>query len=684
MIYLVTLQQQLFQNEAYSLMTVEESLRMMQSWSVIQLDTETNGRDAHLCDFLCVQFGNDKEDARIVVDCTTVDVRKYKDILESKMCILQNAKFDLQFFFNYGIIIRKVYDTMIVEQLLHLGWPSGQISYALNAIADRRLHINIDKTVRGEIQWRGLDTQVIQYAAGDVTYLEKIMWSQVEDLKKQDLMKAAQIECDFVPAISYLEWCGIHLDQEKWKAKMKLDQERLNQAEKLLNDFVVSRSDLKDFVYIDTQGDLFNGFDLTPKVNINWASSTQVVKIAKILGFNTVTKDKKTGEDKDSVLEKLLKPQKGICDEFLKLYFDYQEHFKTVSSFGQGHLNAINPKTDRIHTQYKQLGAASGRMSCGSQQPNTDLAKVNQVPQKECTYPNMQQLPADDATRGAFTAPRGYEWCSCDYSALESRLGADIYNEKSMLDEFLHGSGDMHSLCAYMVYKDQIPRDTPIKDIKKKYSHLRKEVKPIEFSQQFGGSEFAIQGAMGCTIEEARAFKEAYDSGFPGIADFKKKGSEFVRKNGYILMCKYSGHKMYWYDHKEWLERQASFTQDFWEDYRLHHKGTNDAIAQEVSMHFKAASKYDRMALNAPTQGSGIVILKIAITNFFNWIVDNGYFGKVEIAALVHDEANIIYPIELHDIVPAKLKECMESAAAIICTKLPIPAEAEVGSHWIH
>ncbi len=684
MIYFVTLQRQLFESDLYSLMTVEESLNEISSWGVIQLDSETTGRDPHLCNFLCVQFGNDKADKRIVVDCTTVDIYLYKDLLESKLCILQNGKFDLQFFFNYGIIIRKVYDVMIVEQLLHLGWPSGQISYALNAIAKRRLNIDIDKTVRGEIIWRGLDTQVIQYAAGDVTYLEKIMWSQVEDLKKQDLMKAARIECDFVPAISYLEWCGIHLDQEKWKAKMKSDLERLNQAEKLLNDFVVSREDLKQYVYIDTQGDLFSGFDLTPKVNINWSSSQQVVKIAKILGFNTTTKDKKTGEDKDSVLEKLLKPQKGICDEFLKLYFDYQEHFKTVSSFGQGHLNAINPKTDRIHTNYKQLGAASGRMSCGSQQSNTDLAKLNQVPQKDCTYPNMQQLPADDATRGAFTAPEGYEWCSCDYSALESRLGADIYNEKSMLDEFLHGSGDMHSLCAYMVYKDEIPRDTPIKEIKKKYSHLRKAVKPIEFSQQFGGSEFAIQGAMGCTIEEARAFKEAYDSGFPGITDFKRKGSEFVRKNGYILMCKYSGHKMYWWDHEEWLERQQSFTQEFWEQYRLKHKGTNDAIAQEVSMHFKAASKWDRMALNAPTQGSGIVILKIAMTNFFNWIVEQGLFGKVELSALVHDEANIIYPKELHDIVPAKLKECMENAAALVCTKLAIPAEAEISDHWVH
>ena len=68
-------------------------------------------------------------------------------------------------------------------------------------------------------------------------------------------------------------------------------------------------------------------------------------------------------------------------------------------------------------------------------------------------------------------------------------------------------------------------------------------------------------------------------------------------------MCKYSGHKMYWWDHDKWLERQRSFTQEFWEEYKAKHKGTNDAIAQEVSMHAKAASKYDRMALNAPTQG---------------------------------------------------------------------------------
>ena len=602
MIYLVTRQKELFNNGLYTIISADESLQMMKDWKVIQLDTETTGRDPHLCDFLCVQFGNDSADARIVVDCTTIDIKLYKDTLESRRCVLQNAKFDLQFFFNYGIIIRKVYDTMIVEQLLHLGYPSGQVSYSLKAIAERRLGINIDKTVRGEIIWRGLDADVINYAAGDVTYLERIMHSQLEDLRQQQLLKAADIECNFVPVIAYLEWCGIHLDKNKWMTKMKADQKKLQEAEKALNDFVVSRDDLKKYVYIDTQGDLFNGFDLTPKVNVNWSSSQQVVKVAKELGFDTHVKDKKTGEDKDSVLEKHLKSQKGICDEFLKLYFDYQEHFKVVSSFGQGHLNAVNPKTDRIHTVYRQLGAASGRMSCGSQQPNTDLAKYKGISPKNCTYPNMQQLPADDATRGSFTAPEGYLWSSCDYSALESRLGADIYNEKEMINEYLHGSGDIHSLVAKFCFPKEL-EGIDVKDIKKLRPDLRKKAKGPEFAMQFGGSPYAIQGSLGCSMEEAEQIAEDYWKGFKGIADFKKKGSEFVRKNGYIIMCKYSGHKMYWWDHKEWLQRQKSFTQEFWEEYRTKHKGTGDAIAQEVSMHFKAASKYDRMSLNAPTQG---------------------------------------------------------------------------------
>lgn len=710
MIYLVTREQRLFESSEYKTITVSESLKMLKECKVLQYDSETDGRDARLCKILCIQFGNKEKDFQIVVDCTTVNILEYKEVLEDTMLVGQNLKFDLQFLYNYGITPRFVYDTMVVEQLLYLGFPyviispseykkygydfpyrvdvnkqTGEeyyeLSYSLAAIANRRLGIDIDKSIRGQIIWRGLDTEVIIYAANDVRWLEDIMWSQVADCKRKQCLVGAKLECDFVPVIAYLEWCGIKLDENKWKAKMTTDRINLETRKKALDKFVVDKG-FTEYYKIDRQGNLFSGFNLEPEVTINWDSSMQVVKLAKKLGFTTTIQDKKTGEDKDSVLEKYLKGQKGINDEFLKLYFDYKESSKVCSTYGQGHLNAINPKTGRIHTVYKQLGAASGRMSCGSKQPNEELARLKKIRPSECTSPNLQQLPADDATRGAFVSAKGNSFVSCDYAALESRLGADIYNEPAMIEEYLHGSGDMHSLVAKACFPDEL-EGIEVKDIKKLRPDLRKKAKGPEFAMQFGGSSMAIAQALSCSMEEADKIAEAYWKGFAGIAKFKIEGSKAVRKNGYVLMCKYTGHKMYWWDHKKWLERQASFTQDFWEEYRTYHKGTSDMIALTVKEHFQAASKWDRMALNSVTQGTGIICLKDSMITLYNWILDNNLFDKVKIVALVHDEACIEYPEEMTEF-PKFLEKTMEESAAKYCKALPIPAEAAVGNHWIH
>ena len=386
--------------------TPEKSIEMLYEWGMmLQYDSETSGRDPKICKLLCAQFGDIQGKNQIVVDCTTVSILLYKDILESRYLIGHNIKFDNQFLYNYGIVPRKVYDTMIVEQFLYLGYPKkgeyGGIGFSLKDVAERRLNINIDKTVRGEIIWRGLDLRVIRYAAGDVVYLGPIMQDQRKDLAKipHDFV-GAKLECDVVPAMAYLEWCGIKLDVEKWKAKMRKDKEHLALSEEALNTFVETNPKLKKFTKVNLQGDLFSGFDTKPHCTVKWSSPQQVIRVAKALGFNTQTKDKKTGEDKDSVLKKVLSPQKGICDEFLRLYFGqgeeddedyfpgYQGSAKVVSSFGQGHINAINPITGRIHTEYRQIGAASGRMSSGnSKSSNTDLAKLKGLPPSKCTYP---------------------------------------------------------------------------------------------------------------------------------------------------------------------------------------------------------------------------------------------------------------------------------------------------------
>ena len=224
MIYLVSENRQLFQSEHYEMISIEKSLEIIQSWDIVQFDTETSGRDPHVCKVLCAQFGNREAGIQIVVDTTTTNLLLYKDILETKLIVGHNLKFDIQFLYQYEIIPRKVWDTMIIEQLLHLGFDNRVFHYSLQAVADRRLKIDIDKTTRGEIIWRGLDNSVIKYAAGDVMYLEDIRDSQLIDLKKKDCEKAAELENRFVPVIAYLEWCGIMLDTQKWIEKMESDK----------------------------------------------------------------------------------------------------------------------------------------------------------------------------------------------------------------------------------------------------------------------------------------------------------------------------------------------------------------------------------------------------------------------------------------------------------------------------
>ena len=465
----------------------------------------------------------------------------YKDILETKLLIGHNLKFDLQFLYNHKIIPRHVWDTMIIEQLLHLGYNNKFFHYSLKDVANRYLGIDIDKSIRGEIIWRGLDDEVIKYAAGDVTYLENIKDEEYQACVFNKCLTGAKLENAFVPVIAYLEWCGIKLDVDKWKVRMEKNMETINLYFQKLSDFVIKWGDPRF-----AEPTLFG-----PICFVNWNSSEQVIPLLKALGFNVNILDAVTHKTRESVDGKNLAKQRGINDEFLDLYSKYCEAVKDYTTYGQKYIDSINPKTGRIHTTFWQLGADTGRMSCGSNKPNYDVAKVKGLTPTRCTYPQLQNLPADEFTRASFVAEEGNLMVSCDYSALESRLGADIYNEPAMIEEYLHGSGDIHSLTAKACFPKEL-EGIEVKDIKKLRPDLRTKAKPVEFSQQFGGSASAIQRSLGCSKKEAQEIADAYNNGFKGIAKFKAKGAEFVSKNGYIILCKYTGHKTYWEDFNKW------------------------------------------------------------------------------------------------------------------------------------
>lgn len=269
---------------------------------------------------------------------------------------------------------------------------------------------------------------------------------------------------------------------------------------------------------------------------------------------------------------------------------------------------------------------------------------------------------------------------------MESYLGADIYDDKEFQNEFLYGSKDTHSLFAWMVFRKECEDlgCTCVADVKKKAPQWRKAVKAVEFAYMFGAAAPTIAQSANCSVEQAQEYINRLDKGFQGISRFAKEGSKSVRQKGYIVINKFTGHKLWWWDHDKWLERQKRFNEPgFWDVYKQKHKGTGDAIAMEVREHFQAASKYDRLARNCPTQGSGACITKLACINLFNWIIDNSYFNQVKLVAIVHDEICCEYPENLKEF-PKVLESIMEEASTHYCKFSRIPAEASVGTHWIH
>ena len=315
MIYLVTGQRTLFESETYKVISVEESLRLLNPLTIVGLDTETQGFSPFLKKLLLLQLGN--RDFQVVIDCTTVDVTLYKEYLESdRLFIGWNLKFDVKFLFYHGIVPTRLYDGFIAEKMRWLGYPSGMHSLSLRSAGENYLGIELDKSVRGEIIWRKeLTDGIIVYSGNDVKYLEDIMNKQLEILLPRGQKLALEVENRAILPTAYFEFCGVKLDTERWKAKMAKDQEALDKAKERLDNFVVDMykedKSLSKFIKI-VEPDLFGFVKAGPACNINWNSSRQVIPFLESLGFKLETRDKATGGIKKSVDATVIEGQKSV------------------------------------------------------------------------------------------------------------------------------------------------------------------------------------------------------------------------------------------------------------------------------------------------------------------------------------------------------------------------------------
>lgn len=474
MIYVVSAQTEAFGGE-FPQLTIEEAIKMLKPLPEISNDTETSGLSCHSKKLLLLQLGN--EDFQIDFDITSFGY-KIPQPLKSFMneydgtWILQNAKFDLQFFYKQGVILKHIYDTMLAEFIITMGYTEfrdGKIKDVkrdLQTLGRKYCNVYLDKSVRGEIIRTGLSNRVIRYGADDIKYLGKIKEAQLQIIKAKHLENAVDLDNKFVKVLAYIEYCGIKLDWSKWAIKAQEYRDNVINSEEAINRHIYY--DLK-------RTDCFGSnslFSDVPQCLINWSSSKQVIPFFESLGIDCSYYDH--GKKKKSCSEKVLNFQ--IKDhKILQLYFDYKEATKKYSTYGDSWHKMINQDTGRIHTSFMQI-MSTGRLSCGD-------ANNNQ--------PNLQNLPNDKYTRSCFIAEPGNKYIACDYSSQESIVLANFANDESLISFYRKGLTDMHSFVAFLLYPelqeelhktaDELTEDDLIW-IKKNHKDLRQIAKTAEFA----------------------------------------------------------------------------------------------------------------------------------------------------------------------------------------------------------
>ena len=188
--------------------------------------------------------------------------------------------------------------------------------------------------------------------------------------------------------------------------------------------------------------------------------------------------------------------------------------------------------------------------------------------------------------------------------------------------------------------------------------------------------------------DKAKSIVENYEKGYQATMEYAKQGLEFVKTYGYIVINEKFGHRLYWWDFPKWeyIKNYGKCNFDITDDEDDEDEGLDygETNEESISIYNKKLSSYGRLARNSPPQGTSSIMTKIAMKNLFNWIVDNNYFGIVRIVNVTHDEINSEFPKSLKDTYPHLVQQIMGDAGKAICSKVDVPAEAEVDTCWRH
>ena len=602
---------------------------------IISFDTETDGleREATLCG---LSFSwKSKQGVYVPVrspqpedhlDADTV-LSALKPILENPALPKcgHNLKFDAGILIRNGVKLQgAIFDTLLASQLVDARTPSHNLdTLALlhlehKMISFEELTTGSDRTGEatsplqatdlGELfeaeakQQKTIDEvpldQATIYAAEDADIalrLHHFLAPKLDEMGITDL--ARDIESPLAPILAEMEYNGIVCDKEELKRQSIVISELVDARQKEIHEIV--------------------GYPC------NIDSPRQLAQVLfDELGFKPVKRTRGGKVSTDVTVLEALSLREDINDpktSVPRLIIEYRQFRKLQSTYLAQLQNAVDPKTQRIHTHLYQLTTATGRL--------------------KSDHPNLQNIPVRTEIgrqlRRAFRAPEGYKLICADYSQIELRILAHFSEDESLIETFTQDL-DIHTAVASQVF--EVPTDSVTRE-------LRDKAKTINFGIIYGVSPTGLSRRIkGMRVKEAAALIDDYKTRFPGIDRFLQQCVQQASDHGYV----------------------STLT------------GRRRAIPEIYATNRSRRSLGERLAINTVVQGSAADLMKAAMVHVQHRIDKDQL--PLKMLLQIHDELVLETPEALAAEHAAIVCEEMEKAMSL---RVPLRTEAGIGDNWM-
>jgi len=508
----------------------------------------------------------------------------------------QNLKYDIKVLAKYNVEVKgKLFDTMLAHYLIN-----PDMRHNMDVLAETYLNYTpisitdlIGKKGKNQLSMRDVPLeQLTEYAVedADITLqLKKHFTNELGEANTQKLFD--DIEIPLLRVLAAMELEGINLDNEFLHAL----------TENL-------ETDIKSL-----EAKIYRAAD--EEFNIASPKQLGIILFEKL---KLVDKPKKTKTGQYATSEDILS-YLAKDHEIIQHILDYRGLTKLKSTYVDALPTQVESSTGRVHTDYMQTVAATGRLSSNN--------------------PNLQNIPIRTErgrqVRKAFI-PRSkdYTLLAADYSQIELRVIAALSEEDNMINAFKKGE-DIHASTAAKVF------NVPINEVTREQ---RSNAKTVNFGIIYGVSAFGLSNQTDLSRTEAKELIETYYQTYPKLRNYISEQIDFARDHGYVQTV--LGRRRY-----------------------LKDINSRNAVVRGAA---------ERNAVNAPIQGSAADIIKIAMINIYNKLKAGNY--KTKMLLQVHDELVFdVYKSELETI-KQLVKTEMENAFKF---SVPLDVDLDIGDNWL-